>query len=172
MASNASEAVGLVNALGLNPDEFSSEQRRHLVATASANDAGGLIKSREWHPGVSLRAAPLTFVNEFIPMLHGSSGDHGPVVARGLSREKGPNYPTSFGGIVRPARVCFKDASAKMRAPGKRDLEGRMICRSPVSANLDKPRLSEAELADLRSWAHSHQHPTGFVGGMEGPLRN
>jgi len=108
---------------------------------------------REWHPGVSLRAAPLTCVNEFIPMLYGSSGAHGPVVARGLSREKGPHHPTSFGGIVRPARVCFKDATAKMRALGKRDLEGRMIDRSPVSANLDKPRLSEAELADLRRWA-------------------
>jgi NACHT domain/Putative DNA-binding domain len=50
MASNASEAVGLVDALGLNPEEFSSEQRRHLVATTSANDAGGLIKSRILKP--------------------------------------------------------------------------------------------------------------------------
>jgi hypothetical protein len=108
---------------------------------------------REWHPGVSLRATPLTCVNEFIPMLHGSSGDHGPVIARGLSREKGPHYPTSFGGIVRPAKVRFRDANP--RDPASVELEGRLIDRSPVSANLDKPRLSEAELAELRGWAEA-----------------
>lgn len=108
---------------------------------------------REWHPGVSLRDTPLTCVNEFIPMLHGSSGDHGPVVARGLSFEKGPDYPTSFGGIVRPAKVCFKDANTSTAAAEKAGLEGRMIDRLPVSANLDKPRFNEAELADLRAWA-------------------
>jgi hypothetical protein len=111
---------------------------------------------REWHPGVSLRVMPLTCVNEFIPMLHGTSGYHGPVVARGLSLEKGADHPTSFGGIVRPAKVCFKDANAHTQDPENVDLEGRMIDRLPVSANLDKPRLSEAELADLRRWAEAH----------------
>ena len=110
---------------------------------------------RDWHPGVSLRTVPLTCVNEYIPMLYGSSGDEGPVVARGLSCERGAQHPTSFGKIVRPAKVSLKDAHTKGRDTGSGKLEGRLIDRSPVSANLDKPRLSEEELADLRQWATS-----------------
>lgn len=111
--------------------------------------------NREWHPGVSLRTAPLTCVNEYIPMLHGSSGDAGPVVARGLSRERGTQHPTSFGRILRPANISLKDPHLKERVSGSEKLEGRLIDRSPVSANLDKPRFNEEELADLRRWANS-----------------
>ncbi len=108
---------------------------------------------REWHPGVSLRTAPLTSVHEYIPMLHGSSGDHGPVVVRGLSRERGDEHETSFGKIVRPAKLTVKDATATTRRIGRNNLEGRLIDTTLISANLDKPRLNESELEDLRAWA-------------------
>lgn len=108
---------------------------------------------RKWHPGVSLRSTPLTNVHEYAPMLHGSSGDHGPVVVRGLTHDVDSDYATSFGRIVRPAKVAFKDATSAARAVCKEDLEGRLIDRTLVSANLDKPRLTATELEDLRGWA-------------------
>jgi hypothetical protein len=108
---------------------------------------------RKWHPGVSLRTAPVASVHEYLPMLHGSSGDHGPVVVRGLTREHGDEHETSFGKIVRPAKLTVKDATAATRRVAKKDLEGRLIDKTLISANLDKPRLDEAELEALRKWA-------------------
>lgn len=108
---------------------------------------------RKWHPGVSLRTTPLTSVYEYIPMLHGSSGDHGPVIVRGLTPNVDADYATSFGRIVRPAKVAVTDATSSAPTVCKEHLVGRMIDRSMVSANLHKPRLNEAELEDLRLWA-------------------
>ncbi len=109
--------------------------------------------NRQWHPGVSLRTAPLTSLHEYVPMLHGSSGDHGPVVVRGLSQELADDHATSFGTIVRPARISVKDATSPSRIRSKEQLQGRLIDRSIISANMHKMRLDEAELESLRSWA-------------------
>ena len=114
-----------------------------------------LDSTRHWHPGLSLRITPLTSVHEYIPMLHGSSGDEGPVVVRGLTREKAHDHPTSFGKIVRPAKVTAKAATSLASDVRKEQLEGRMSDRTLVSANLDKPRLDAAELEDLRRWAEN-----------------
>jgi hypothetical protein len=110
---------------------------------------------RKWHPGVSLRTAPLTSLHEYIPMLHGSSGDRGPVVVRGLTRDKAPDHPTSFGKIVRPAKVMVKDATSSANDGANEHLVGYMLDRNMVSANLDKPRLNETELEELRAWAQN-----------------
>ncbi len=114
-----------------------------------------LESTRHWHPGLSLRVAPLTSVHEYVPMLHGSSGDGGPVVVRGLTREKAHDYPTSFGKIVRPAKVTVKAATSLASDAKTKQLEGRMSDRTLVSGNLYKPRLDEDELEDLRTWAEN-----------------
>lgn len=109
--------------------------------------------TRQWHPGISMRESPLTSLFELLPMLHGSSGDHGPVVVRGLTRECGPDHPASFGRIVRPARFSASEITSTAADTQKDRLTGWMIDRKRVAANLDKPKLNESELADLRSWA-------------------
>ena len=108
---------------------------------------------RQWHPGVSVRTEAATSLHEYIPMLHGSSGDHGPVVVRGLSKELAADHPTSFGTIVRPAKISVKDITLPSRIRSKEQLQGRLIDRSIISANMHKMRLDEAELESLRSWA-------------------
>jgi len=114
-----------------------------------------LESTRHWHPGLSLRVAPLKSVHEYVPMLHGSSGAEGPVVVKGLTREKGSDYPTSFGKIVRPAKVTVKAATSLASDAKRGQLEGRMSDRVLVCVNLDKPRLDEGELDNLRTWAEN-----------------
>ncbi len=109
--------------------------------------------TRQWHPGISMWESPLASLFEFLPMLHGSTGDHGPVVVRGLTRECGPAHPTSFGRIVRPARISAKEITSTCPDAQKNRLTGWMIYRRRVTANLHKPKLDQSELAELRSWA-------------------
>lgn len=110
---------------------------------------------RLWHPGVSLRspAEPVRSPYDYVPLLHGTTGDGGPVVARGLTREQGPAHPTSFGRIVAPALAAIDDITrpapdADPDRPARYWQDYKI-----VSANLDKPRFSPAESAALRTWA-------------------
>ena len=109
--------------------------------------------TRCWHPALSLREQPVTSLHEYVPMLFGATGEHGPVVVRGLSYERGPAHPTSFGRILRPAPLSVREiTSPAPDAPADR-LTGRWFERSRVSRNAHKPKLDQGELDDLRAWA-------------------
>ena len=101
---------------------------------------GGYDKqsTKRGHPGVSLRRVPVRDSMEIVPLLHGTSGSAGPVVARGLSpdEDKGPNFPTSFGRLVIPAPLALDEMSG----------------RSRVKPNNWKPRLNQAEMNALDAW--------------------
>ena len=109
--------------------------------------------TRTWHPAVSLRQGPLTSLHEIIPMLHGSTGDGGPVVVRGLTRERGSLHATSFGRVVRPAKITATEITSPAPDAKRDTLTGSFFERQRVFVNFDKPRLAEVELADLRTWA-------------------
>lgn len=94
------------------------------------------IGNRDRHPGLSILDKPLHGRSERAPFLHGTSGDGGPVVVRGVSRSRPPEHPTSFGRLVTPA--CL--------AP---DLVGTSDCEQ----NNHKPKLTQRELDSLRHWA-------------------
>lgn len=109
------------------------------------------IPNRHGHPGVSLQPERhLPF--EPVPMTIGFSGDSGPVVAWGLSKQGGPHYPTSFGRYSFPGWIELEEF-IQPAADAKRDqLTGSWWERARVSPNLHKPRLSESEQADLTRW--------------------
>jgi hypothetical protein len=109
--------------------------------------------TRCWHPGLSLREQPVSSLHEYVPMLFGATGEHGPVVVRGLSRERGPAHATSFGRILRPAHLSVRAmTSPPSDAPADR-LTGPWFDRSRVSRNAHKPKLDQNELENLRAWA-------------------
>ena len=110
---------------------------------------------RDWHPAVSLRAQPVQSLYELIPVLHGTSGDQGPVVMRGLTNEFPSEYPTSFGHLA-PIPCAASEFVRKSLVPDvdpddlpkMNPLAGRRICR-----NMHKPRCAPAEEKTLRKWA-------------------
>jgi hypothetical protein len=55
--------------------------------------------TRAMHPGASLSGPRFTL--DAIPMLHGSSGNRGPVVIKGLFATD-PDHKTSFGRLLAP----------------------------------------------------------------------
>lgn len=97
------------------------------------------------HPGVGLRTEALERLLDPVPMLLGSSGRQGPVVVRGLTEGLGSDYPTSFGGILRPASFDAIDFIRFKR--GKLEKEER-----PILPSLGKHRLDDAEEAELASF--------------------
>lgn len=108
---------------------------------------------RKWHPGLSLRRRSAASVYEYIPMLHGSSGRRGPVVVKGITREKGPDYDCSFGRIVRPAAILGRElVDAADEPPFEIAPHSRLRYRRVVQ-NCDKPRISDHELQSLKAWA-------------------
>lgn len=109
--------------------------------------------TRMWHPGVSLRLKPLVNLQEAIPLLHGTSGEQGPVVARGLTEECGPNHATSFGHLIRPAQVGADHLVEPDPSADPRETDGPWFRRKRVAANLHKPRFDPSERAELESWA-------------------
>ena len=115
-------------------------------------DEGSL---RRWHPGVSLRAPdePVHSPYDYVPLLHGTTGESGPVVARGLTKEQGPAHPTSFGRIVAPALAAVNDITRPAPDADADRPAGYWQDYKVISANLDKPRFDPAETAALRAWA-------------------
>lgn len=111
--------------------------------------------TRGWHPGVSLRTTPPRSLHEIVPMLHGTSGDEGPVVARGLTCELGPNYPTSFGRLVFPAKITVRDMTTTDKNSPVERPNGEWYLPRPVSQNVWKLRLDPSELKQLSGWAKS-----------------
>lgn len=107
---------------------------------------------RKWHPGVSLRQVPPVSPYEYIPMLHGSSGDHGPVVVRGLTKEHDPEYPTSFGSNLRPTKIQVLEATRPASDADPDQGVGPLWKRSRVAVNVDKPRLDTQEMESLRGY--------------------
>lgn len=90
--------------------------------------------TRVGHFGLSIRKAPPATPYEMIPMLHGTSGAQGPVVAHGLSQMNGENYPTSFGHLA-PADLSTEDFRS-----------------GSIKRNDHKPKLSTTELNSLENW--------------------
>lgn len=91
-------------------------------------------KERQGHFGLNIRMAPPESPYEQMPMLHGTSGRKGPVVAKGLSTDTPPDYCTSFGHLG-PAEMKIGD----FRSQG-------------IQPNRHKPRLDSGEMAVLSAW--------------------
>jgi hypothetical protein len=109
---------------------------------------------RQWHPGLSLRLTPVESILEYIPMLHGTSGDQGPVVVKGVTRHRGPDYVTSFGHIVRPAPVSAREIIEEHRGVPPPDIpDYDPLVRWRAVPNSDKPKLDEPEMQALAQWA-------------------
>ena len=117
-----------------------------------------LASSRKWHPGVSIRRKDAGDVAlwDAVPMLHGTSGETGPVVVWGITDGNGSGKATSFGRLVAPAR--FGIAEFVSRAPDARagEVAGPWFRRRRISANLPKPKLGQWEMSELDAWARKH----------------
>jgi hypothetical protein len=72
---------------------------------------------------------------DFVPLLFGTSGNMGPVVAQGITEKHGRNYATSFGQIIQPAILSAKEIVYKAAVP-----------------NNYKPRFNDAEISALKNW--------------------
>jgi hypothetical protein len=118
-------------------------------------------EKRDWHPGLSVRAEPVSSLYEMIPLLFGSSSWTGPVPVRGLTRERGPRSLTWFGRRVQPAYFPVPEFADPRPSPRSRahpgELVGRDLDRYRVAVNHDKPRLDPDELEDLKRWARSRR---------------
>ncbi len=90
-----------------------------------------LASTRKGHPGLSIRQRPPASPYEMIPMLHGSTGNRGPVRVEGLSDE--PDHLTSFGSL-RPVGA------------------GMDLFFYAIRQNRHKPRLDQKEQAALLNW--------------------
>lgn len=112
---------------------------------------------RTWQLGLSLRTRPLRSLVEFVPMLHGTSGDQGPVVARDLTQEMGPNHSTSFGRLVFPARISAQEIAPRSKPSQGERGAGAWIHNRHIHTNAWKPCLENGELKQLKAWAHSRR---------------
>jgi hypothetical protein len=111
--------------------------------------------TREGHPCVSLRTGPARSLYDNVPMLFGTSGGQGPVVARGLTKGS-PNYATSFGEIIQPARLTVWEYVGRKRR-SEDELESSTKDTSwRVRPNAWKPRFNDSEMAALEEWQASH----------------
>ena len=112
--------------------------------------------TREGHPCVSLRAGLARSLYDNVPMLFGTSGNQGPVVARGLTKGS-PKYATSFGQIIQPARLTVWEYVTRKRR-SEDELESSIEDDTwwPVRPNAWKPRFNDTEMAALEEWQASH----------------
>jgi len=111
--------------------------------------------TRDGHPCVSLRRGSAQSLFDMVPMLFGTSGNQGPVVARGLTKGS-PNYATSFGQIIQPASLTVWEYVAK-KCRSEDELESRTENLNwRVRPNAWKPRFNDSEMAALEEWQASH----------------
>ena len=108
---------------------------------------------RQWHPGLSLRSQPVTSVHEYIPMLHGTTGNGGPVVVKGITRHRGPDHATSFGRIIRPAAIAARETVEDHGTAPPDMPDHDLLTKRRVVPNHDKPRLDPSEMQALLKWA-------------------
>jgi hypothetical protein len=109
---------------------------------------------RLWHPGVSLlNPIANTIELDWTPMLYGSTGQSGPVLVRGLTEEKGPNHPTSFGIIATPAPIGMAEFGSRAPDSDPGTLTAYLLERKRILYNWHKPRLAASELEELEQWA-------------------
>jgi hypothetical protein len=62
-------------------------------------------------------------------------------VAKGLSKNRGADWPTSFGRILRPARFTFQEINDFDETTGRK-----------IRENTEKPKLTEPEEKMLRGY--------------------
>ncbi len=121
---------------------------REDVWIENANCQYDVRSTRKWHPGLSFGLSPEQLqCGMAVPMAHGTSGRHGPIVVRGITARQGPDYATSFGSVIAP--IDLLDFGS---APEKRDknlLTGEWWEFSRVSVNWDKRKLTALEQAAL-----------------------
>lgn len=91
-------------------------------------------EDRKGHFGLNIRLAPPDSPYEQMPMLHGTSGRSGPVVATGLAADKPSDYCTSFGHL------------------GPAEMEIGDFRKQGIMPNRHKPRLDSAEMVVFSAW--------------------
>lgn len=148
--------------------EVQEERRRKLAQFAFSGTLGTLWKVREdvwkkelamkeyestrvWHPGLSLCQAVPSGRFDRIPMLHGSSGSHGPVVVRGITADKGADYPSSFGRIA-PVPLSYEFWLEDDPAADDDVLVGWDFDRRRIVRNRHKPQVDDQERKALLQW--------------------
>ena len=103
---------------------------------------------KKWHPGLSIRKKQPLGLFEMIPMLHGTTGSSGPVVARGLTPQKKSSHPTSFGHLA-PASVQARSAFQGDKIMPAESPAGYWHEHNPIAKNHWKPKLDEVEHTQL-----------------------
>ena len=91
------------------------------------------------HPGVCCRETEPASPFDAFPLLFGTSGEVGPVVARGLSPGSPPDSPTSFGVLLAPTLLESRDFF---------QIEGDQESGN-ARRNRHKPRFDEKETDGL-----------------------
>jgi hypothetical protein len=107
--------------------------------------------NRTWHPGLSVMRRRLESRREYVPMLHGTSDSRGPVIVKGITQEKGEDYTTSFGRIIRPAPLpaaaLIPSGHIKQELPKDNPLR-----KCGMAQNTHKPRITDEEMKELDGW--------------------
>jgi hypothetical protein len=113
-------------------------------------------KSKKMHPGLSILNDEDKSSCKIVPLLHGTSCSKGPVVVKGFSNDSekyGENHKSSFGKILRPARIPKKKMEEYDLSNSffKSDLGPMWYLEFDVMPNRHKPRVSidEKEKLDL-----------------------
>lgn len=125
--------------------------------TVREHFAGWRVNDRACHPVLSIyKAGPPAAEDGDIPMLVGSSGQNGPVLVRGLSKERGPDYPTVFGRIIAPGHFRHGDFYPDIDTEvvgGKHEFN---IRPAAVWLNEHKPRVDASEQVYLDAFYERH----------------
>lgn len=112
---------------------------------------------RTCHPVISIyKAQRKHFDLSPIPMLSGSSGMNGPVLIRGLSKERGENHPTVFGIIIKPGSFPRKDFFATLQSEIKNGRKVFANIPANVWPNHHKTKANSNEEYYLRQFCEKH----------------
>ena len=107
--------------------------------------------TKVFHFGLSIRKKQPQSLHEMVPILHGTSGESGKVVARGLSQKEGDLYATSFRHIgpssFRTGTVFQGDKILPCEKPA-----GYWYEHNTVVKNHWKPTLDKGENIQLLSF--------------------
>lgn len=114
------------------------------------------VPKNKWHPGLSIMRAKSRGAETTIPLLHGTSGEKGPVVVKGISNEQkyDEDHTCVFGKILAP--IFLAESKLKEKAekdgPFSTEIEDLWYKEFEVVPNRNKPRLNDEEYAQLENF--------------------
>lgn len=106
---------------------------------------------RKGHPVLSLRETPLEDSGGMIPMLFGCSGNRGPIVVKGLTKDRGQDYTSVFGTIIEPGWFEAEDFTRYHEEQLQKGC-GSLDDIKDMWPNFDKPMVSDDEMLQVESF--------------------